>query len=148
MQAQQQQTPAAPIASSTGAKKLTWSERQAMAKTQQEEEEERSRAASFKPSANTGASVRAPTINIPPPPAAPPAPPVRVAPPVPVVAAAADDWEEEEEAEAIAPPLPPGRPLPPVTQETEPEAGDWGPPPPPVNLKNVIVQLNIYHSSL
>jgi hypothetical protein len=48
-QSQSQIQPSKPQTSPGGAKKLTWSERQALAKKQTEEEEQRSRQASFKP---------------------------------------------------------------------------------------------------
>lgn len=132
---QQSSTPAAVTPSSTG-KKLTWTERQALAKKQQAEEEGRSRAASFQPApvANISAGMRAaPILNIPPPPTAPPVPPVTPA------TATSDDWEEEETNEVpVAPPPPPlpatTRPVVPVIsqQEQEPESEFDAPPPPPV----------------
>ena len=66
-QTQQQQPPSrAPVA--TGEKKLTWSERQALAKKRAEEEEERSRSAAFSaPSAPV--YNRSTAAAVPPPPA-------------------------------------------------------------------------------
>lgn len=138
LQSQQQSNTQTSVTPSSTGKKLTWSERQALAKKQQAEEEERGRAASFQPAptSSAGVGMRAPTLSIPPPPQAPPAPPA------PPVNATSDDWEDEEAEEAPAPPPPPPpppaatRPVPIVTREQEPEQESEfeAPPPPPVNF--------------
>ena len=114
MQQAQVAQPAAPLSRANvgagGPKKLTWSERQALAKKQQEEEEERSRQASAKAisPASTGTRWGAPAVGAgvgaaaafaeetapPPPPPAPPMPntsrPIR-----PPVTATEPELEEE-----------------------------------------------------
>ena len=96
--------PSTPAASS---KPLTWSERQALAKTQREQDEATSAAASQQ------SPVVAPPVEAPRPPAAPSAPPMpaRIVAPAPVV-------------EEVAEPEP--------EPEAEPEIVDDSPPPPPV----------------
>lgn len=151
MEAKAQAEAAPPAIQHVGGKKLTWSERQALAKKQAEEEESRSRAASFHPSQPT-----APAWTPPPAPAAPepeeeeswevcnhivnsierahtymqapappPPPPAATRPPVPVA------------VEAAAPPPPPPPPPPPAA-EAEPEyeepAVEEAAPPPPVSV--------------
>lgn len=64
-QQSEQQSPQPSRVTPSGSKKLTWSERQALAKKQQDEEEERSKAASFKPisPASTGSKWTPPSIS-------------------------------------------------------------------------------------
>lgn len=73
------------IISQGGAKKLTWSERQALAKKQVEEEEAHSKAASFQPT--PAPSITRSFGGVPPPP--------------PVAAAQPQDEEEEEYAPPV-----------------------------------------------
>ncbi|KAG8760164.1 hypothetical protein FRC14_003920 [Serendipita sp. 396] len=128
---------AGPSKPSGGAKKLTWTERQALAKKQAEEEEAKSKAASEKSKAVSGAGKLAvlgaagATVGIgiaaaaaattadappPPPPPAPPAPPRQTQ----------EEYEDVPPAPAPAPPPPPPPPIIPVAvaqpKAVEPES--------------------------
>ena len=96
-----------------GAKKLTWSERQALAKKQQEEEEARSKASSFKPVGSTGTKWTPPSA-------------------APAAAAASNIQDEHDDIPAPPPPppLPPAmsRPTAPAALEPEPEEELAAPP--------------------
>ena len=116
-------TASKPSPAASAPKKLTWSERQALAKKQQEEEEARSRAASFKPisPASTGNRWTPPVSRDVPPPAPPAAP---FSPPLPPAAT---------RPIPVAPAVPEPEPEP--EQEPEPEVEAPAPPPPVSCLK-------------
>ena len=131
-----------PRASPSGPKKLTWSERQALAKKQQEEEEEQSRAASLKatPSSSTGSKWTRPSVSSASA-AIGAAAGVGIVAGVSLASASADDAPDHVEEEASipppAPPLPPAASRPQFTPaipvpepDPEQEAEESGPPPP------------------
>ncbi|EJD08583.1 uncharacterized protein FOMMEDRAFT_117069 [Fomitiporia mediterranea MF3/22] len=114
-----------PVGASSAPKKLTWSERQALAKKQQADEEERSRSASFKPisPASTGSKWTPPAVQSrafgsavggeeqPTAPAAPPLPPA-ASRPVAAQVVAVESEQEPEVEQAVIPPAPPPPPVP------------------------------------
>ncbi|KAI0940986.1 hypothetical protein AcV7_003214 [Taiwanofungus camphoratus] len=138
MESKAQVEVAQPKLQPTGGKKLTWSERQALAKKQAEEEETKSRAASFQPPPAAGliapsfrGAIRPPatpeleeeeeqwSAPVAPP---PPAPPATTRPVFP---------SATSEVDAPPPPPPPPPPAPEPQYEPELEAEEAAPPPPP-----------------